>query len=82
MTKFIDTTKGSKEKTKTVFTHVQGDNGWVEAIASAEDFKEVKYLGKCFTDGDMFACYKGSTINIFKGTKGSEFDQPRTDLYI
>ena len=74
MTKFIDTTKGSTEKTKTVFTHVQDDNGWVETDKATEHFKEVKYLGKCEIDGDMFACLNLDFINIFKGTKGSEFD--------
>ena len=75
MTKFIDTTKGSNEKTKTVFTHVQGDNGWVEIGKATELFKVVKYLGKCKVDGDMFACYyNNNCIVICKGTKGSEFD--------
>ena len=76
MTKFIDTTKGSKEKTKTVFTHyLDGVNGWVYANASPKIFEEVKYLGKCQEDGDMFTCYhKDGCINIYKGTKGSEFD--------
>ena len=76
MTKFIDTTKGSTEKTKTVFTHyLSGYEGWKEPIVSVGDFKKVKYLGKCDIDGDMFACYhKDGCIDIFKGTKGSEFD--------
>ena len=75
MTKFIDTTKGSKEKTKTVFTHTLcGHNGWIETIASTEDFEEVKYLEKCLTDGDMFSCISHGIVLIYKGTKGSEFD--------
>jgi hypothetical protein len=76
MTKFIDTTKGSNEKTKTVFTHyLCGNNGWVETKRTIEYFEEVKYLGKCEIDGDMFACYyNNNSITIYKGTKGSEFD--------
>jgi hypothetical protein len=75
MTKFIDTTKGSNEKTKTVFTHcLSGDDGWVEIDRSTSFFKEVKYLGKCRIDGDMFACHYENKIVIYKGTKGSEFD--------
>jgi hypothetical protein len=75
MTKFIDTTKGSKEKTKTVFTHIQRINGWEQLTIATSKYLEIKYLGKCSTDGDMFACYyEDNSIHILKGTKGSEFD--------
>ena len=75
MTKFIDTTKGSTEKTKTVFTHILcGHNGWEETIRSAEFYEEIKYLGKCEIHGDMFSCVHKGHILILSGTKGSEFD--------
>ena len=74
MTKFIDTTKGSNEKTKTVFTHIQNVEGWEETTVSTGFFKEVKFLGKCETDGDMFSFLSLGHIFIFKRTKGSEFD--------
>lgn len=76
MTKFIDTTKGSKEKTKTVFTHyLDTKKGWAETIISTEYFEEVKYLGKCKIHGDIFSCYyDDNCFYIYKGTKGSEFD--------
>ena len=75
MTKFTDTT-GKKTKTKeTVFTH-QFDvgKGWIDAELEPSDFKEVKYLGHCKIDGDMFACYNiDGIIDILKGFKGDEF---------
>ena len=75
MTKFIDTTKGSTEKTKTVFTHYLCiHDGWKNESKSPKDFEEVKYLGKCLTDGDMFSCLSCGVVFIYKGTKGSEFD--------
>lgn len=76
MTKFIDCSNEAKEEKKeTVFTHVQHSiKGWMETNQKPTYFKQVKYLGKCSGDGDMFAAYSETIIQIFKGIKGSEFD--------
>lgn len=74
MTKFIDCTGGEKGK-KTVFTHIlHTDHGWTEASSFPEVYDEVYYMGKCTIDGDMFFVKEDGTIEIFKGTKGVEFD--------
>ena len=72
MTKFTDTTEKTKE---TVFTHrLDGIKGWIKTDLEPSDFEEVKYLGTCKVDGDMFACnHNSELIDIFKGTKGDEF---------
>ena len=75
MTKFISIDKDTKEKKETVFTHVKDINGWLfTTLYKPKDFKEVIYVGKCKFDGDMFACKKDGYIEIFKGTKGDEFN--------
>lgn len=75
MTKFIDVSGEKKEETKTVFTHyLYGNNGWEETVTEPKDLKEVKYLGRCEVDGDIFSCLSDNNILIFKGTKGSEFN--------
>ena len=75
-TRFIDTTKGEKPKKETVFTHsAHISSGWEATCRTPSDFEEIKYLGRCKEDGDMFAGVNvGGHIYIFKGTKGSEFD--------
>lgn len=41
--------------------------GWDKTKTSPSNFKEVKYLGKCDFDGDMFAAYQNGEIEIYKG---------------
>lgn len=51
------------------FTHYQhGSKGWIDAEEEPNEFEQVLYIGRCDTDGDMFAAYssKGS-ISIYKG---------------
>lgn len=76
MTKFIDVSNDTKEvKKETVFTHCfNGINGWMETITKPSDYEEVKYLGKCSVDGDMFCAYEDGAIDILKGIKGDEFN--------
>ena len=75
MTKYISLeTKKQKEIKKTIFTaYFNGIGGWMHALNTPESFDKVVYLGNCNADGDMFACYKDDTINIYKGIKGDEF---------
>lgn len=75
MTKYISLEqKEVKEIKKTIFTkYLCGIQGWVEGSLNPEDFSKVVYLGNCFCDGDMFACYRQDTIHIYKGIKGDEF---------
>jgi hypothetical protein len=44
-------------------------DGWQEVDVDVEpnDYDRVVYLGKCSTDGDMFAAYTDMAILIFKG---------------
>lgn len=59
------------EKKPVEFTHcLRQSNRWFETDANPSDYERIVYLGKCNTDGDMFAAYFGkklTTINIFKG---------------
>ena len=41
--------------------------GWIPGANKPAWFDKVVYLGKCKIDGDMFACYKGKAILIYKG---------------
>lgn len=52
------------------FTHdLDIHEGWRKTTQNSSDYKEVKHLGKCAIDGDMFAAYnKQGEIHIFKGT--------------
>lgn len=78
MTKFIDASHDEvkKEKKETVFTHyLSRSEGFRPAKNQPHDFLKVIYLGKTTEDGDLFAAYHYSgNINIYKGTKGDEFD--------
>jgi hypothetical protein len=59
-----------KESKGIEFTHYFNPKGWGEATIVPQDRQIVKivYLGKCQTDGDMFAVYfNANTINVFKG---------------
>jgi hypothetical protein len=59
-----------KESVKPVeFTHYQSTtDGWCESITQPSKFNKIVFLGKCHTDGDMFAGYWVSgSISIYKG---------------
>lgn len=59
-----------KKKLKPIeFTHhYEGGNGWCETFSKPNDYIKIVYLGKCKTDGDMFAAYQDSgDILITKG---------------
>jgi hypothetical protein len=76
MTKYISLEQKEKRNKKTVFTkYLCGVDGWTDTKTreTPEDFDKVVYLGKCGMDGDMFTCYRGDIIAIFKGIKGDEF---------
>ena len=74
-TKFIDVSRETKKGKKTVFTEVlDRDDGWIDYSGTPSDFQVVKYLGHCLVDGDMFAVYEEESIDIYKGTKGDEFE--------
>lgn len=50
------------------FTHyLHSSNGWVENDFPMSGHNPIIYLGKCETDGDMFASYRDNCIRIFKG---------------
>lgn len=71
-TKYINT---CKEKKKTKFTHyLDTATGWNPTLNHPDSYLEVKYLGKCNYDGDMFATTtRAGVIEIYKGVKGDEF---------
>lgn len=74
ITKFIDTTKGMTEN-KTVFTAFLNDSKWYKNTGIRIDsFEEIKYLGRCKEEGDMFAGLLDGKITILKGIKGNEFN--------
>jgi len=58
------------------FTHDSDiQDGWRKTTQIPSDFKEVKHLGKCAIDGDMFAAYNHEgEIHIFKGTMEEEIE--------
>lgn len=78
MTKFIDVSNidEKKEKKETVFTdRVTLGKIWEKTRRTPKDYQVVKYLGKCSVDGHMFVAHnEGGCIEIFKGTKGDEFN--------
>lgn len=50
------------------FTHwLDNRDGWSKTMNVPSIFDKVVYLGDCIYDGDMFACYRGGEINIYKG---------------
>ena len=75
MTKYISLeSKEVKEIKKTIFEqYLNGSGGWKPSSRTPEDFDKVVYLGNCYCDEDMFACYVRGTINIYRGIKGDEF---------
>ena len=58
-----------KEESKGVeFTHeLVIDEGWKSTYDNPSDYKQIVYLGKCDTDGDMFTAYAHDCIYIYKG---------------
>ena len=42
-------------------------SGWKDRCYEGYQFEKIVYLGKCDTDGDMFACYLEGEITIHKG---------------
>lgn len=58
-----------KDEKPIEFTHVLSDTkGWRKDNVNPNDYDKTVYLGRCATDGDMFAAYySGGTIIIFKG---------------
>ncbi len=63
-----------KPTIKTVFTHyLSTERGWAHSICTPKEYYKVVYLGNSHCDGDMFACYRGNEIIIYKGIKGDEF---------
>lgn len=56
------------------FTHrLFKTKGWGETILAPSDCEEVKHLGECPFDGDMFVAYSNQgEIHIFKGTMEEE----------
>jgi len=70
MRKVIMIGEEPKEESKGVeFTHeLVSDEGWISTDESPSDYKQIVYLGKCDSDGDMFAAYlKNGCIYIYKG---------------
>lgn len=49
---------------KSVFNQ---QSGWVLTDSLPKHYKRVIYLGRCRSDGDMFAAYDNTDIIIFRG---------------
>jgi hypothetical protein len=51
------------------FTHYQyGTDGWRESSVNLNNLNKIVFLGKCNTDGDLFAGYSPfGSISIYKG---------------
>ena len=58
-----------KESKGVEFTYyLREDIGYESTCDYPSKFDKIVYLGKCTTDGDMFAAYsKGGSIFIYKG---------------
>lgn len=70
MKKVIMIPDNNQEESKkpVVFTQIAGTQyGWGYTYIKPSDYEKVVYLGKCNTDGDMFAAYYNGGISIFKG---------------
>lgn len=64
--------KEEQEENPVEFTHVYNDlSGWLPTELTPSQYnnpnEKIVYLGKCIHDGDMFAAYSNSNIQIFKG---------------
>ena len=62
-----------KEKSRPIkITHFHTENGWSEDDdVNLSDFDKVIYLGNDFEHGDLFVCYLGDGIYIYKGLLNS-----------
>ena len=58
-----------KDEKPVEFTHLLNiRDGWKPTVYNPCQYEEVIYLGKCFSDGDMFAAKDDEGyIHIFKG---------------
>jgi len=56
-----------KEDKPLELTHRQGVDGWAGVSNLPDAYDKILYLGKCYFDGDMFAAYTKTSIEIFKG---------------
>lgn len=47
--------------------YLDTNSGWYKTDENPSSYDKIVYLGKCKTDGDMFACYASGNITIYKG---------------
>ena len=74
MTKFIDVSKEiNTEKEETVFTLVLIDDKFIKANDQPYNYDKVIYLGTKYEE-DYFAAYNNDGFMIYKGIKGTEFN--------
>ena len=57
----------SEEPKGVEFTHEFMINKCISTYDKPSDFEKIVYLGKCDTDGDMFAAYACDCVCIYKG---------------
>lgn len=63
---YIDKQEKAEEK-PVEFTDYIGEGGNEIPLSKPNEFEKVVYLGKCISDGDIFAAYKNGFISIYKG---------------
>ena len=74
MTKFISIDKDTQEKKETVFTHHFNEIEFVKTKGEPSDWDKVVLLYS-INKVSYFCCYmKDGIANLFKGTKGDEFN--------
>jgi hypothetical protein len=58
-----------ESETPVEFTHYQNSTeGWCKSGVDPYELNKIVFLGKCSTDGDLFAGYStGGAITIYKG---------------
>ena len=59
--------KEEKELKPIEFTHYFSDSGRKKAENKPNYFNKIVYLGKCDSDGELFAAYINDFITIYKG---------------
>lgn len=68
MREVIRVNKVEKKEKPVEFTACfSGYEGWLKSTTNPDEYEKVVYLGNCSVDGDMFACYNGKSIDIYKG---------------
>ena len=68
MRKVIMIGQEPKEESKGIeFTHEFTHDKCSPSNDAASEFNQIVYLGKCDTDGDMFAAYTSGCIYFYKG---------------